>query len=183
MKTLEQVKKFEYVDIYEGWIDDNKESTNKSYVNENGQHVEKNYFEKLEKTVIDGIEYVYVMYMYGEGMVIADETQRHTIKVSELKNEGKTQSKELIKNSNENKLENKNATYTHILNNDIVSIHKFKDDSIIMINDIKYKVRLKNYVNLTDEEIEIAYGGYAVEDDDIKQYYSTQYIYDYKQID
>lgn len=187
MKTLEQVKKFEYIDVKTGWLDDNGEEINKFYINENGVHVEKDYFEKLEKTTIDGIEYVYVMYKYGDGLVIADETQRYLIKVSDLKEDNKqNEEKDVIQSKTEiaERVEEKrqNISHTHINGNIITSIHKFKDSSVIVLNNKSYKVQLKEYRNLTDEDIEAMYGGYAVEDEDIKQFYLTQYIYSFKEV-
>lgn len=186
MKTIKDLKKWEFKNGE--WYDENNIQVKVLWSKQEGYSVtEYSIHEDIEKVKIDEIEYTKLCYVYGQGLVITDETGRYTIKVSDLKNENKQDNKkeiQSIKQSSEDNEIKVNPTHTYIRgNNTIESIHKFKNNSIIVLDGTRYKVFFKNHENLTDEQIEARYGGYAVDDDVLKELYSVNYIYDFEKVD
>lgn len=183
MIKINDLKKWNYRDGE--WYDENNQIVKVVWSEKDGRfNVEHSINENIEKTIIDGIEYTKLRYVYGEGLVITDITGRYTLKVSDLSNT--TSSKEdetkIVEKSNNNSDIKVNPKNTSIIKNEIHSIHHFDDNSIIALNNQKYKVKLKNYKNLSDEEIEIRYGSFATDDEILRELYSTNYIYDFEKI-
>lgn len=183
MKTINDLKKWSFKNL--NWYDENNNVVKVLWSEKDGNcTIEHSICENIEKTTIDGIEYTHLCYIYGEGLVIADDTERYTIKVSALKTEN------TIEEHDDNKTETKNdnsnikvnPNHTCIIKNTIQSIHHFTDNTIIVLNNQKYKITLNTYENLSDEDIEIKYGSFATDDDVLKELYSTNYIYNFEKI-
>lgn len=110
MKNLEDVKKCEYKGIEKGWFDGD------------GNKITTDHFERIEEIEIDGIKYIYLMYMYGKGLVIANDTQRSTIKVSDLKEEKK---EEILEEKEVKEVKKEDLSI-----NTIIDIDKLTDNEI-----------------------------------------------------
>lgn len=181
MKTINDLKKWNYRD--EGWYDENNQIVKIIWSEKVGKcNIEHSIRENIEKTTIDGIEYTHLCYIYGEGLVIADATERYIIKVSDLKTENTIEKHDDNKNETKNDNSNieVNSSNTCIIKNTIQSIHRFADNTIIVLNNQKYKITLNNYENLSDEDIETRYGSFATDDEVLKELYSTNYIYNFE---
>ncbi len=185
MKTITDLKKWYFKNSK--WYDENNNVVKILWSEKDGNcNIEHSIRENIEKTTINGIEYTKLRYIYGEGLVITDDTERYTIKVSSLKNEN------TIEENNENKSEKQNTnlsintkinpSHTCIIKNTIQSIHHFADNTIIVLNNQKYKITLNNFENLSDEDIEIRYGSFATDDYVLRELYSTNYIYNFEKI-
>lgn len=187
MKTINDLKKWHYKNFE--WYDENNTVAKVLWTEENRDGdgvVECSIHEDIEKTTIDGIEYTHLRYIYGEGLVITDDTQRYTIKVSSLKGENtikeKNENKSEAKNTNSNVNIKINPAHTYIFKNTIHSIHRFDDNTIIVLNNQKYKITLNHFENLSDEDIEAMYGGFAIDDKVLRELYATNYVYNFEKI-
>lgn len=182
MRTINEIKKFKFENGE--WLDENENKLNTiwSEKNERGTNVEHTIFEKIEATEIDGIVYTHITYVYGEGLVLVDDSQRNRIKVSELNREAKQENTINETQKNETRDNLKEARYTEIHNDVITSTLAFSDNSIILLHGTKYRVILKETKHLNENEIECYFGGWAIEDEETKKMFSTQYIYNYETI-
>ena len=171
MRTIEDIKKIEFKGIEIGYID------------ENGNHISDNTFEEIEPVVIDGVEYVHLQYMQGQGLVISNENQRYVIKVLDLNKKASSTDnrvdKSTQKEENKNLEELQEVRFTEIHNNIISSAYLFPDDSVILLHENKYKVCLKEIKELSDTQIESSYGAWAIEDEDTKECFRNEYLYNY----
>lgn len=183
MIKINDLKKWKYRDGE--WYDENNQIAKVVWSEKDGRfNVEHSINESIEKTTIDGIEYTKLIYVYGEGLAITDITGRYTLKVTDLNNttSSKKDEEKIVKKPNNNSDIKVNPANTSIIKNKIHSIHHFDDNSIIELNNQKYKIKLKNYENLSDEDIEIRFGGFATADEILRALYSTNYIYDFEKI-
>ena len=139
MRTLNDIKNFKWDKENGEWLDEHGNVLRVlwSIIKDEHTFEEHSISEKIEETEIDGIKYTDLIYVYGEGLVIADETQRYRIKVLDLINNTENEKKGV------SSIKNKTSSINKKENNDIT----------IEIN------------KLTDSEIEAMFGAWALEED------------------
>lgn len=182
MKNLEDLKKFEYKDGK--WFDENNNELKVIWSELEGNfNVEHSIFEEIVPFEKDGVTYTRLAYVYGKGLVVTDDTQRCTLTVNSLKDnsndEKTTNTTEITENKN---TEIKDVNFTDIYNNKIHSAYAFENGKIISIKGKKYKVQFNKRVELSDDNIESSYGAWAIEDEETKEQFRYEYIYDYEEI-
>lgn len=183
MKSLEDLKNFEYKDG--NWFDENNNELKVIWSEFDGRfNVEHTIFEEIIPFEKDGVTYTRLTYVYGEGLVVTDSTQRYTLKVNSLKNNINTENTtDIITKTKKNKNDNtKDVNFTGIYNNEIHSAYIFENGEIISVKGKKYKVQLNRKVELSDNEIEISYGAWAIENDETKEQYKYEYVYNYEEV-
>lgn len=103
MRSLDDIKKFRFSNGE--WLDENGNILNVLWSTKLDPHttIEHHISEKIEDTEIDGVTYTTLIYVYGDGLVIADETQRARIRVYDLINNNNTKEEQSnIKNKSLN---------------------------------------------------------------------------------
>ena len=181
MRSLEDLKKFEYKNGK--WFDESNNELKVIWSESDGEfNVEYNIFEEIVPFEKDGVIYTRLTYMFGKGLVVIDNTQRCILNVNSLKDDANTENTAdaITKTTENNNIKDVNFTGVH--NNEIHSAHAFGNGEIISVKGKKYKVQLNRRVELSDTEIEISYGAWALEDDETKEQYRYQYVYNYEEI-
>lgn len=187
MRTIEDLKKSK-IDIENGnIIDENGNTTKIMWSEQDGDVcIEHTISEEIEPATIDGITYVNLQYMSGKGLVISDETQKSTICVKDLISNNKTEEVETIK-ENTSKSQVKTETYIEdkfatVVNNTIETPNSYKNGSVVIVKGKKYKLTKIKEEQLTNDEMEICFGSWVLEDDIVMSRFDTMYTYKYEEI-
>lgn len=184
MRTVEDLKKSK-IDIDNGNIIDENGNVTRFMWSErrNDAWIEHTIFEEIEPATIDGIVYVNLQYMSGKGLVISDETQRNTICVKDLISNYVEENGMTEKNVSQSqvKVEVKDK-YATVVNDTITSPQLYKNGSIVIIKDKKYKLTKIDEKTLNKDEMEIRFGSWVLEDDIVMSHFDTIYIYQYEEI-
>lgn len=182
MRTIEDLKKSKI----EGRniIDENGNITKFMWSERrNDAWIEHTIFEEIEPATINGIVYVNLQYMSGKGLVISDETQRNTICVKDLISNNVEKDETTEENASQSQVEIEvKDKYATIVNDTITSPKSYKNGSIIIIKDKKYKLTKIDEKTLNKDEMEIRFGSWVLEDDIVMAHFDTIYIYQYKEI-
>lgn len=181
MRTIDDIKNFKYDRNKMIWIDEKGRDLKIVWTENDGKsNIEHTIFEKIEPCEIDGVVYTHITYVYEQGLVLVNDSQRNKIKISELIVENNEKSNTSNIQQTKSDFNFKDVKYTEIYNDIISSVYKFNNNSIIQLHGISYQVTLKEVKHLSTIDIETTYGGWAIEDEETKKNFSTEYIYSYK---